>query len=165
MDKKTGRWLRIGFGLSLALNLMGVGLVAGMLWRHGGAPRYVNTVQYAVPYLRALPFEARRDVMRTLRQSGADLHSMRIEGRALYAEMDSALRAQPFDPAAVEAILARQAALGQQVQTQSQSIWLARVMAMDDLARAAYADAVADVLRRPRGKPPRGNDRATAPAE
>ena len=147
---------RILLGASLALNLLVIGLIAGAAWRHGGGPGKgwhhapPGLQSYAAPYVRALPREARRDLHRGLRREvgGAG----RAERRALYAEMLAALRATPFDAAAVEAVLGTQRERVLALQAAGQARWLATVTAMTPEARARYADRLEEELRRRPGR-------------
>ena len=68
--------------------------------------------------------------------------------RAMYDQIIVALRADPFDPAAVRKVLdaQRRAALG--VQDAGQAAWLAKITDMDSAARAQYADRLQQVLER-----------------
>ena len=66
-----------------------------------------------------------------------------------------ALRADPFDPAAVRAALGAQRDVTLARQDAAGDAWLAQIEAMDDAARVAYTDRLEGMLAR--GK--RGRDR------
>lgn len=145
-DKRM-KW---ALGLSLGLNLLVVGLVAGAAYRfdgpHGGpgASRH----DFGAPYIIALPDDRRRAIFKNLRADRQDKFTSRAARRALYAEAVAAIRAEPFDPARVTAVLdtQREATLG--VQQAAQSAWLAEIASMDAAARDAYADRLQEVLAR-----------------
>lgn len=166
MDEKrtpSRRWSRWALVASLALNLIFIGLIAGAVYRqaggpgardHGGGPAARN---YATPYVRALPREVRRALFRDLRRSGSGMPS-RSERRALYDQVLTALRREPFDVSAVQGVLRAQGRVALELQTAAEGAWLAEVSAMSAQERAAYADRVAEELsRKPRrrGKAPR----------
>ncbi|WP_162792050.1 periplasmic heavy metal sensor [Pseudosulfitobacter sp. DSM 107133] len=150
---RAPRWMRIAFGVSLALNLAVVGLLAGTFARFGGPPSHgPSIVNYAMPYVRALPREAQREIFRAVRdQLPRDGHS-RQSRRALYAEMIEALRADPFDPIRVQEILARQNAAAVLVQDAAHAAWLAHITNMTPESRAAYAEAVSEAMRHGKGR-------------
>ncbi len=147
---KWGRRVRWALGLSLAVNLLLIGALAGAGYRHAGGPGArertgPGAMSYAMPYMQALP-RAERRAMRQQMQ-GQDTPS-RDTRRAQFQQMLAALRAAPFDAAAVRAVLDAQQAAGAAVQASAQAAWLDRVTRMDDTARASYADALEDVLAR-----------------
>lgn len=150
---RAPRWMRIAFGVSLALNLAVVGLLAGTFARFGGPPSHgPGTVNYAMPYVRALPRESQREIFRAVRdQLPRDGHSRQAR-RALYAEMIEALKADPFDPVRVQSILARQNAAAVLVQNAAHIAWLAHISTMTPQARAAYAEEVSEAMRHGKGR-------------
>ncbi len=153
---RTGRWLRAALGLSLAVNLLVVGLIAGAAYRfHGphavphGMPRGAMH-SYGTPYIMALPDDRRRAVFRDLRgkKDGGDMS--RAARRALYDQVILALRAVPYEQQQVTQLLDRQRKATLRVQEASQTAWLAELAGMSDAERAAYADRLQDVLSRGR---------------
>ena len=65
---RAPRWMRIAFGVSLALNLAVVGVLAGTFARFGGPPsRGPGMISYATPYVRALPRDDQREIFRAVR--------------------------------------------------------------------------------------------------
>ncbi|WP_299965723.1 periplasmic heavy metal sensor [uncultured Roseobacter sp.] len=149
------RWVKLLLGVSLALNLAVAGIVAGAMLRDGGdrrgGPRLGAFGGYAAPYIMALPPETRRAVLQTMRGRGAAGDGAmpdRTARRAFYADVITALEAQPFDRAALTAALARQARGAVAVQQVGQAAWLEVVTDMNDADRAEYALAVEEVLAR-----------------
>lgn len=131
--------------VSLGLNLAVAGMIGGALvsGRFGdGPPMRVDLGLGA--FARALDEADRRAIGRDLRQMGA-LRSDDL--RAPMAEMVAALRADPFDPARLQAAMAAQAARLGSVQAQAQTAVLARVAAMQAAQRAALADRLDHELR------------------
>lgn len=139
------RWMRWALGLSLALNLAVLGLVAGAALRHGGPDRGGHPKPMGVMLYRELPREIRRELRETAFAPRAEIDRQR---RADAAAVDAALRAQPFDPARLEAVLQAQAAQRAAHHARMQAAWLDRVAAMSDAERAAYADRLQAALAR-----------------
>lgn len=147
-------WVKILLVLSLALNLAVIGLVGGFFMRvkdKGSGPGAVN---YAIPYIIALPREDRRAIGEILRQKA---QRGEIEGRrgrmAEYNAMLVLLRADSFDVAAANSILDLQGAAAQARQAAASAAWLERVTAFTPAVRATYADSLEAVLNRaPKGK-------------
>lgn len=148
--RRTPLWLRITLAVSLALNLLVVGMVVGVFVRFGGGPPPRAAVDFAVPYVRALAPAQRRAVFREVRARGEDVPMRRAARERSYTAVVEALRAQPFDPAALEALVNAQAESAAQLQRSAQTAWLGLVAEMSDAERAAYADRVAEFAQRPR---------------
>ena len=92
---------------SLGLNLVFAGLSAAALFRGPPPPPMPGLWHYA----RALPDPYRRDLGRALRQHRHDWIGPREALRGKGAAMSAALTAEPFDPAAVAAVLASETKL------------------------------------------------------
>ena len=156
-ERRRGRRLKWALGLSLALNLIIVGFVAGAIWRFAGphAPdRMVRDggANYGTAFVRSLPPRAQRQLHRSLRREAGTLPS-RAERRGLYREMLTLLRADTFDAVAVEAIFATQAQTAQRVQTRAQAGWLEIVGGMTREERWEVAARLEAALRRGPRKP------------
>jgi len=130
--------LRILLGVSLALNLLVLGLVTGAMLRFGGPhgmrmpPRSLGSTM-----IREMP---RQDRHAMREQAFGDPASRRDHRRVGAAAMSAALRAVPFDREALHAVVSEQARHREAVQASVQAAWLARVDQMSDAERAAYAD-------------------------
>ena len=150
-------WLRWALIASLALNLIFVGLVAGAAYRFAGGPGVEGRAgghlarSYATPYVRALPRDARRALFRGMRQGDHAIPS-RAARRAIYEQVLTALRAEPFDADAVAALVRQQGRIALDLQTAAEGAWLAQVSDMSASQRANYADRVAEMLRNGPGK-------------
>lgn len=139
------RWLLIG---SLALNLGVVGIVAGALLsgRDGGGPH--RGIDLALgPFARALAEDDRRAVMRDLRHNGRLQLPSREDRRQDLAQLATILRAEPFDPVGMAAILDRQRDRALAGQATTQEVLIARIAAMTPAARVAFADRLEAELR------------------
>lgn len=153
-EKNKRRWLKIALGLSVAVNLLFVGFVAGAAARHGGEgarmARAPGLGAFGAPYMIALPEQERRAVIRTLRAAAKGEVPDRSARRAMFQDVLAHLRAAPFDAQALEAAVARQATTSVAVQETAQQAWLDVVAGMSERERLNYADAVEQVLQRGR---------------
>lgn len=142
------RGWKILLGVSLAINLAVIGLVAGATLRKGPerSSRGGGHANYAMPYIQALPRAERRAIFEAShpKHNGAS----RAERRALYQQVMDILRADEFDRSAVEAVLVMQTKVTLSGQSGAQAKWLNRIEKMDVQERRVYADAVEEVLKR-----------------
>lgn len=138
--KKPRRlWLRILFGVSLALNLLFVGLAAGAWWRLDSGTRDMRPLSTGAAIYRALPREERRALRRSAFE-GQD--APRRERRNNVAELTRILRAESFDAQAASNILARERALREAHTDAMRNAWIDRISAMNQAERAAYAERI-----------------------
>jgi uncharacterized membrane protein len=145
------RLFKVVLVLSLALNLLFVGLIAGAAWRHGGDGFHRGHAGgdwrgFAAPYVRALPREDRRALFKDLR--GMHPRPDQAARRAPYDLMLTALRADPFDADRVAAILTEQQSRAVDMHGTARDSWLAAVAAMSGPDRAAYADRLEEIIER-----------------
>ncbi len=92
--------MKIALALSVALNLLVAGVLAGAALR-GGPPRELGFG----PFAAALTEDDRAALKREFRARMPDLREMRRGQRAAMAGVLAALRADPFDPAALAAAM------------------------------------------------------------
>ena len=147
-SQKSLRGLRIALGVSVALNLLVAGVVAGAILREGGPrDRMVRDLDLG-PFTEALSQEdraaLRRDFVARMPELGEARRAMRAEFRDLLV----LLRADPFDPEAMREVLAGQRARMQERIDLGQELLLQRLSAMTPEARQAFADRLEDRLRR-----------------
>lgn len=150
----AGRGVKIALGLSLAVNLLILGLVAGAMLALG-PPRSAEDD----PRLRTLglgPFAiALSRVDRAAVSDRIDRAALSAERRALGAglsQMRAALLAEPFDRAAAEAALARSRHAAEAMQGLGHAALLDQIERMDAAERAALAERLGRVLRRMGGR-------------
>ena len=146
--QKSLRGLRIALGVSVALNLLVAGVVAGAILRDGGPrDRMVRDLDLG-PFTEALSQEdraaLRRDFVARMPELGEARRAMREEFRDLLA----LLRADPFDPEAMRQVLGGQRARMQERVDLGQELLLQRLAAMTPEARQAFADRLEERLRR-----------------
>lgn len=150
--KPPRRWLLPLLFVSLAANLLIIGMVAGAFLSPDGPRRSDSEDRRAVrgvlgePFFQALPRSERREMLRDVIANRDQLR----EGReALRARVDSflaALRADSFDRAEVERLLAEQRQAASRRQDFGEGLLLDRLETMTPDERAAYADALEERL-------------------
>ncbi len=151
-------WLRVVLFASLAVNLLVVGMVAGAIIRggppgHGNVGRQVQTADFGfAPYVRALSPKHRRELGREMRELTGARQANREEFIAFARSFLVALRAQPYDPAALNQKVASQQSRLFRHQEAGQRILLERLAQMSEPERAAYADRLERSLRRALGE-------------
>lgn len=144
----TLMWVRIALGVSLALNLLVVGLVVGAMFRFGDAEgRRPPAHSIGAAMFRELPQEDRK----ALREDMVNRPTHSAASRATETKaIAAALREDPFDPDVVLAILNEQAQDRIDWQQSAQQAWLDRVEQMSVTDRADFADRLNESLSRHR---------------
>ncbi len=136
-----GRKVRIVLVISLALNLLVVGVIAGGLLSGRGPGGDGRRVDLSLgPYARALDPHDVDAIRAEMRGRGLDL---RRDRRAMIEDTRSfvaALRAVPYDPEKTAEILLRQRGRVAQFQALGQDLVLDRIAQMSAETRAAFAD-------------------------
>ena len=146
----TPLWVRIVLGLSLAVNLLILGVVLGATLGGRGGDRAVRDPG-AMPFVRALEPEDRRALLRQMRREGDGWQrTARAEMRARRATLLEALRADVLDRAAVEEVLNAQAAQGDVRRALGQKVLLDHLESLSASERRAYADRLEQALDAPR---------------
>jgi uncharacterized membrane protein len=158
--KRSGMrgWVKGVFVLSLALNLAVAGFVIGGVARHGndmrhGRPTEARSAMADLgfgPVLAALPREHRRALGESLRaQAGSMIENRESLSREVGAVLD-AVRATPFDEAAMRDILEEQRTrIDTRVRT-ARALMVAQIAQMSDDERAQFADRLEHSLEHAR---------------
>lgn len=142
-------WLRLLFGLSLALNLLVIGLIAGAAWRLADAPGGGPSGTIGLTMMRALSADDRK----ALRAVVMDLPAQKRRSGSRSKEADriaALMRADPLDTAALQAELSDQIARRMAVQANLQMAWITFVADMPRSDRLAYADRIEKIGKRKR---------------
>lgn len=146
--KPAGRWTTWALIASLALNLFVVAAVAGAGLRHQRMPhRDVREVGFG-PFTDALTREDRAALRDAFIAAAPDFRDMRREAEAGFTRLVAALRADPWDRAATEAVLAEQAARTAERLDLGRRLLVERLETMTPEARAALADRIEAVTAR-----------------
>ena len=146
------RWMGPALALSLALNLLVAGALAGA-WMSGHrqdeARRVaVDSMIGRTPFVAALDPDDRREVLRQLRRDAGPLAENRADLRARLDALLEALRADSFDRAQVEALILEQRRIGARRLEIGEAALLDRIAAMSVEERRAYADRLDRSIRR-----------------
>jgi uncharacterized membrane protein len=150
---RPGRGLKLALAVSVALNLLVAGVVAGAFLR--GGP--LHDLGFG-PFAAALTEADHAALKREFRARMPDLREMRRGQRVAMAGVLAALRAEPFDPAALAAAMEAAAArMGDRLRI-GQDLLVGHLAAMSPADRAAFADrmqaATARGGRKDRPDPP-----------
>ena len=143
--KPKRRWMPIVLAVSLALNLLIAGIAVGTVLRLRGEGADKGPPGFGPALYRALPKDDRKAMRRELRGLHGKGASLRLRD---FQAMNTALRAIPFDPGAVELLLQQQAQSMADLQSMLQAQWLERITAMSDEDRQTYADRLEEVVER-----------------
>jgi uncharacterized membrane protein len=154
-DRTPSKGLRRALYVSVAVNLLVVGAVVGLLVAHGlregyphgdrGVVGFGRYTQALSPQDRAALRDAYRGQMHDMMRQGAggaEYDDPRALFRAERASIVAALRADPFDPAAVQALFDRQKTRMTAAIALGQSLLLQRISAMSPQERTVFADRV-----------------------
>lgn len=148
VPKAPRRWGKIVLFVSLAFNLLVVGLVAGTML---GVKRDRSPVMGDLgfgPFVHALPRADRSEIARAIKREAGSFRENRIALRLQFEEILAALRATPFDASELARLIAGQQSRIGERQEMGQRLLLERIDAMNADQRAAYADALDNALRR-----------------
>jgi uncharacterized membrane protein len=152
--KSPLRWGKILLFVSLAFNLLVVGLVAGVLLS-GPRDRDRNPALRSLgfgPFVSALPRKDQEALRDAMRGEAGSFRENRARIRSQFEAILTALRADPYDPAEVERLVAAQQDRISERQTLGKKILLDRIEGMSPENRLAYADTLATALKRGRTK-------------
>lgn len=159
---RTRPWVRIVLFVSLALNLLVLGLVAGAFlgFRKDGAdrePRAALVRDLGLgPYLQALSQEDRTEIRKSAHAQRPRLKGGRAQMQATFRETITVLRAEALDAERLRRLIQRQAEVADQGRQLGQDLLVARISVMSVAQRQALADRLEASMRRHR-KPPKPN--------
>ncbi|KAB2910666.1 MAG: periplasmic heavy metal sensor [Hyphomicrobiaceae bacterium] len=108
--RRAPRWMLVLLTVSLALNFIIVGLVAGAVWRFRSPPPWASGVTpNLLGYASTLSSERRKELWRGTEEERTRLRPFRREVRAAREDTMRALAEEPFDKQRFLAAQARQA--------------------------------------------------------
>jgi len=153
---RTPRWVKIVLVLSLAFNLMIVGVAAGGFAgkdRKGGprgGPDRVSVPGDLAPraFIAAIPKEDRMELAQTFRDRVRPEDGRRAELRARVQALLVALRSDPFDPEAISVLMREQRATILERQEKGQMVFLEYLTGLSADERSAFADKLEKSIRR-----------------
>ncbi|WP_170607967.1 periplasmic heavy metal sensor [Ruegeria arenilitoris] len=147
------RWMPILLAVSLAVNLLVVGIILGTALRIKGGEQARVPPGFGLALYHALPKEDRkvlRGELATLRSKGSERRSKDFQ------ELRKALLQVPFEPEIVQGLLDQQVQATADLQESLHQEWLTQVSEMTDSERQIYAERLEEVIKRGRhrnGKP------------
>lgn len=145
----TGRAMRIALMVSLALNLIVAGTIGGMVLSHSLNPLHRIEGRLAFgPYAEALSRAERRSLAEALQRNRAAMQAQRRTLRADFDAMLQVLRRDPYDPAAMQAVMARQQQWVAGRIAFGQDLLAAQIMRMTPAERARFADRLERIAQR-----------------
>jgi uncharacterized membrane protein len=133
------RGLKIALALSVALNLAVAGLAAGAWLRDGPQKGMPRDLSFG-PFSEALDDSDRRALRKALVARAGEFRTGREAAKAEFMTLVATLRATPFDPAAMKTALAAIEARNAERLALGRSLIEARLVAMTDAERLAFAD-------------------------
>lgn len=148
-------WMRILLFVSLAVNLLVLGTAGGLLvrgraWQDEPPDARLVFDLGLGPYVRALSPEDRDGLRAAAASRRADFRGNRADMRRTFEETLAALRADPFQPERLSAVIARQGEIADRGRQIGQDLFIAHVAAMTPDARHALADRLETSVRRHR---------------
>ena len=144
----SGRGLKIALAVSLALNLAVAGLVAGAWLSDHGPRRDMPRDLSFGPFTEALSPQDRRALRREFLSRAPEFRAARQEALAEFDRLLAALRAEPFDPAALTSALAAIQTRNSDRLELGRSLIETRLLTMEEADRRAFADRLDAALRR-----------------
>lgn len=154
--ERPRRWLGAALVASLALNLFFAGLLAGGPLFRGGPPDGSPAAERLMPsprlFAEVLGSERGREVLREMRAQAPDLRSRFRAMRETRLAVAAAMRAEPYDAAAVRSALEDMRAAHLELTRTIQTPLVGALERMTVQERARFADLFADPPRRSPGR-------------
>lgn len=148
--EKPPRWRKVLLFVSLAFNLLVVGLVVGAILSgprdrdRSSGPRDLGFG----PFVSALPQEDQGALRISMRDEARQFRENRGRFREQFERIVTALRADPYDAQAVERLVSEQDDWISERQAIGKRLLLERIANMSTEQRSAYADALTKALKR-----------------
>lgn len=145
--RRGGRWKTWALVISLALNLFVAAVVIGAGIRHRGMLHdTVREVGFG-PFTEALSREDRAAMRDAFLAATPDFAARRRASAEDFVRLAAVLRTEPFDPAAVERLLARQGDRAAERFKLGRRLFVERLTAMTPEARAGLADRIGRIAQ------------------
>lgn len=150
--QKKRRWLMPLLFTSLGVNLLVAGIVLGAILSPDG-PRSRSDQGPArgvigEPFIRALPRDERRALVRDVLQNRDKIRESRENLRQRFEAFLATLRAEPFDTGEAARLLSEQGQVAVSRQKIGEALLIKRLDAMTPEQRNDYADALEKSLKR-----------------
>ena len=148
--RSRSRWLMPLLFISLAINLLIMGVVAGALLQRGDRDGRADGPARSIlgaPYIAVLEPEDRRALGREILQDRDRLRTNRENLKRRVESLLEELRKEDFDRVRISQLLAEQRNLAVSRQEVGEALLLDRIEAMNLEDRRAYADRLAKAMR------------------
>ncbi|MGB0658573.1 MAG: periplasmic heavy metal sensor [Mangrovicoccus sp.] len=158
-------WGKLVLGASLAFNLLILGIVGGFLWMasgHGDRPP-PRPFGGAVPYFRYLDIPDQRALAKNFREDASEFGLSRGSEREHREALIAILRADPFDPEALAALLSERHDAFSKLGERGQLRFSNYVADMSSAERLAVAQRIERWKDRPPRKDKYGNGKPPPP--
>lgn len=152
--RRRGLWWKLLLVVSLAINLMIAGIVAGWIFSKGPPSRMPADGDRAArslgvePFVRALEPDDRRALLDDYRRESETLRENRRELRDRFERLLTAIAADPYDAEAVRTVMADQRVAAARRQEVGERLLLNRLEAMSADERRAFVDRLREGVRR-----------------
>lgn len=145
----TKTWIRVLLVVSLALNLLVIGIVGGAMFARSKWQGYHSPgVELAGgPLTHALDRADRRAIWREMRKVHRDDRAAQADRIADFEGLIADLKATPFEAEAVRTRLAQHRGMLNDRLELGQTLLLQRITQMDASERASYADRLRETLK------------------
>lgn len=157
--KAPGRWTRLALVASLGVNLAVAGIVAGAYLQDDDRPVRVAVTPDMRAAISALPEAARENVRAALQAATARDGNARLERIRSARAFAEALRQEPADRAALEAIFAERVAGGDRLRLAAQTALIDTLVGMTLEERIAFLEEMQAKARQNRDGDREGGDR------
>lgn len=144
----TAAWVKVVLALSLAVNLAVIGIIAGAVAKDGPRERGMPRDLSFGPFSEALSREDRRALRLAFLDRAPEFRAGRKDAKAEFSAVIAALRADPFDPAALQLALATIEKRNADRLALGKTLIEDRIIQLSDAERLAFADRLETALTR-----------------
>ena len=143
-DPKSRNLWKILLGVSLALNLLIVGVLGGALMRKGKGPT-ANHLASGFLYIRALDFQDKRALRKEILRKKGGRKLVKARNQASFSSAVGILKNHPFDRTAFENLLDEQAKYAKSRQSSARIALVNHIENMTKEERLIYAQRLKDL--------------------
>jgi uncharacterized membrane protein len=145
-DLKPRNLWKILFGISLALNLLVVGVIGGAILRAGKGPIAKHHASGFL-YMRALNFEDKKALRKELFRNKDSRKIIRAKEYSSYSSAVKILKKDPFDRKAFEDLLDAQTKHSKSRQSSAREALVTQITRMTKDERLIYSERLEDLVQ------------------